>query len=140
VHDTVMQSLVRFVQWSITTASLLGALVGVLLATWMSKPINLLCAEPRRIGEGHLDQRIELGREDELGALAGEFNQMAQKLAELDRMKQDFINSVTHDLRNPVAAVSGFAEILLSGKPGPVTEKQKECLNVMLSATATWRP
>lgn len=63
----------------------LGAL---LLAAYMTfkavrtavDPLILLARQAEEIGTGNLDQRIEVERSDEVGALAASFNQMAEKL------------------------------------------------------------
>jgi two-component system, NtrC family, sensor kinase len=54
----------------------------VVLARRMARPIVAMQAAAARIGVGALDQRIEVGSRDELGALAEEFNRMAAQLQE----------------------------------------------------------
>jgi signal transduction histidine kinase len=67
------------------------------------RPMAALVAGARAIGAGALKHVIPVARRDELGILAGEFNRMAGRLAELDEMKKDFVNGVTHDLKGPLA-------------------------------------
>lgn len=50
---------------------------------------------------------------------------------ELNRMKDDFLHSITHDLRNPMTSIRGFLKFLIDGVAGPVTEQQKKMLGVM---------
>jgi NtrC-family two-component system sensor histidine kinase KinB len=50
---------------------------------------------------------------------------------ELDRMKDDFLHSITHDLRNPMTSVRGFLKFLLDGVGGPLTPEQKKMLETM---------
>ena len=52
------------------------------LARKMSAPIQILREHATRIGEGGLDERVEIATGDELQALADQFNQMADKLRE----------------------------------------------------------
>lgn len=47
---------------------------------------------------------------------------------ELERIKDEFLHSITHDLRNPMGAVKGFVEFLLKEIPGPVNEAQRKML------------
>ncbi|HOI41738.1 MAG TPA: ATP-binding protein [Elusimicrobiales bacterium] len=47
---------------------------------------------------------------------------------ELARIKDEFLHSITHDLRNPMGAVKGFVEFLLKGIPGPINEGQRKML------------
>lgn len=50
---------------------------------------------------------------------------------EIDGMKEDFLHSVTHDLRTPVSSIKGFVELLREGKAGGVSAEQTEMLEVM---------
>jgi NtrC-family two-component system sensor histidine kinase KinB len=50
---------------------------------------------------------------------------------ELDKMKEDFLHSITHDLRNPMTSIRGFLKFLLDGIAGPVNEQQKKMLETM---------
>ncbi len=47
---------------------------------------------------------------------------------ELARIKDEFRQSITHDLRNPVGAIKGFVEFMIKEIPGPVNESQKNML------------
>jgi signal transduction histidine kinase len=108
-----------------------GALVAVLLALFFARPIRELTLGAHRIGEGHLNHRIKITSRDELGELAREFNVMAVKLQELDRLKQDFVSNVTHELRSPLTSLRGYVELLLKDNAGPVNEEQREFLIVI---------
>jgi signal transduction histidine kinase len=91
-----------------------GLFVSILLAGTITRPIALLAEGAKSLGDGNLDTQIDFRREDELGLLADEFNTMAVKLKELDQLKDDFVSSVSHELRSPLAAIAGYVEILTS--------------------------
>ena len=46
------------------------------------------------------------------------------QLKELDRIKTDFVNTVSHDLRSPLTAILGYVELI--DRAGPTNEQQKE--------------
>ena len=50
---------------------------------------------------------------------------------EIDRMKDDFLHSITHDLRNPMTSIRGFMKFLLDGIGGTLTEQQKKMIETM---------
>ena len=50
---------------------------------------------------------------------------------ELDKMKDDFLQHITHDLRNPLGSVIGFVEILLKGGAGELSAQQKTIISSM---------
>lgn len=66
--------------------------------------------------------------EDELGALARSFNQMAQTLAEMEERRRELIGDVTHELRTPLASMRSLMEGLVDGvlPPNPATFHQVE--------------
>ncbi|MFH1416632.1 MAG: ATP-binding protein [Elusimicrobiota bacterium] len=48
---------------------------------------------------------------------------------EIEEVRDTFINSITHDLRNPISSMIGTLDIITNGMLGPVNEKQLEFLN-----------
>ncbi len=54
---------------------------------------------------------------------------------ELQKLKDDFVQSLTHDLRSPLTAVRGYLQVLVEEMAGPVNEQQKKMLRVMENAT-----
>jgi signal transduction histidine kinase len=61
---------------------LLALATSVLLARRLVRPIEAIQVAAAKIGSGSLDQRIAIPSQDELGALAEEFNRMAARLQE----------------------------------------------------------
>jgi signal transduction histidine kinase/ActR/RegA family two-component response regulator len=41
-----------------------------------------------------------------------------------NQAKSDFLSSMSHELRTPLNAILGFAQLLMTGRPGPLTDKQ----------------
>jgi Na+/proline symporter/nitrogen-specific signal transduction histidine kinase len=61
----------------------------------------------------------------ELEAASAELRAANLRLRELDRMKDDFVSTVTHELRTPLTAMSAFAEILRDNPALPRTERER---------------
>lgn len=113
---------------------------GLFAAFWMAAqlthPIHLLAEGAKSLGDGNLDTQIAIDRKDEIGLLAKEFNIMAVKLKELDQLKDDFVSSVSHELRSPLSAISGYVELLTS-KPLEqiLPEKRTKAFNIIQEST-----
>ncbi|OGR83081.1 MAG: hypothetical protein A2636_05185 [Elusimicrobia bacterium RIFCSPHIGHO2_01_FULL_64_10] len=50
---------------------------------------------------------------------------------EMDRLKENFLHSITHDLRNPMTSIQGFVRFLKEEVAGPVNDKQLKMLETM---------
>ena len=79
-------------------AVLAGSGVGIVLARRVVRPIQQLAEGADRIGEGQLEHRIELARNDELGQLAARFNQMAERLRDSYRWLETRVAERTQEL------------------------------------------
>lgn len=59
------------------------------------------------------------------------------KEKEIERMKEDFLATITHDLKSPLASVMGYAELLLNPKLGEVNANQQEFVHSILRSSKT---
>jgi signal transduction histidine kinase len=95
-----------------------------------------------RFKEGDMDARIEHADRTDLAELATTFNQMAdtindnmEKLQAHDKLRQELVSNVSHDLRTPLAIIQGYTETLLI-KDAELPEKErKQYLNNINSST-----
>lgn len=55
------------------------------------------------------------------------------RLKEADKMKSEMLSIVSHELRTPLTSIKGYSSLLVSGKFGTLTDKQKECLSIVLT-------
>ncbi len=58
---------------------------------------------------------------------------MVNELRELNRLKDNLVSTVSHDVRSPTAVIRGFADLLLSGQLGPLNTEHEEALQSMKS-------
>lgn len=93
-------------------------------------PLQKLGNGARQIAKGHYDERIAVERADEIGELGNNFNQMAEavqtqirKLQEAEEKRTLFMGNLTHELKTPMTAISGYARTLLTVK---LPEEDKE--------------
>ncbi|HEY2968782.1 MAG TPA: sensor histidine kinase [Casimicrobiaceae bacterium] len=66
----------------------------------------------------------------ELEAATAELREANKRLTELDRLKDDFVSTVTHELRTPLTSIRAFTEILLDD-PEVETEQRKKFLGII---------
>ena len=86
-------------------------------------PLQELNETTKRLAEGDYHQRVIIRSKDEIGQWEESFNKMAeavedstQKLAESERRKTLFMGNLTHELKTPMTAISGYAQTLLNVK------------------------
>lgn len=86
-------------------------------------PLHELNAGAKQIAEGRYDKRIVARQRDEIGELSDNFNQMAEavqlrtdSLEEAERRRTLFMANLTHELKTPMTAISGYAQTLLTVK------------------------
>jgi signal transduction histidine kinase len=58
-----------------------------------------------------------------------------QKLIELDQMKDEFVSVASHELRTPMTAINGYVWMVLQGRGGDLTDKQKNYLTKVAQST-----
>lgn len=138
--DLKLQSIVNrmwpWIVWSMAGVLIVGVIGSFLLGERLTRPIRHLTEGAKAIGDGDLATQIPVESSDELGFLAQEFNLMATKLRELDQLKDDFVSSVSHELRSPLSAISGYVELLRSKPLNEITaEKGTKALNIIQEST-----
>lgn len=106
------------------------ALVQV-LAHGMTSPLREMASAARAMADGDWSQRVTATSADEVGELARAFNDMADELAQVDRMRRDLVANVSHELRTPIAALQARLENLVDG----VEAADPELLGSMLAQT-----
>ncbi len=85
------------------------------------------------VGAGHLESRTGVVRADEIGRLATAVDEMAARLAADEAARRDFLASVGHDLRTPLAAIGAATEALMDG----VADDPDRYLAAIAAHTAT---
>ncbi len=98
--------------------------------------IEELSRELKVISQGKLGHRVRKKGEDELGILAHSINQMAEDLEakieeerKAERLKNELISNVSHDLRTPLTSIIGYLRLLHEGR-AKTSEEQREYLRI----------
>ena len=89
------------------------------------KPIREMAQATRCYAEGDFDIRMnDYGRDDEIGELAASFNNMAERLQQMERQRREFIANISHELKTPMTTIAGYTDGILDGTIPPENEKQ----------------
>ena len=114
-------------------AVLAGFGLTYLLARRIVEPVKELDRAAAEVGRQNFDYRVRVSSEDEIGRLAGTFNAMCESIQrgrdELIRQERiatigRLSSSIVHDLRNPLAAIYGGAEMLVDSDLAPEQMKR----------------
>ena len=127
----------------LVAAGLIAGLTGALLLfsgliSAMRRPLEELVAAAGRLASGDRSARVEVGGLAETATLGAAFNEMASELEEeesrreeLDRLKDEFVLTASHELRSPLTSVQGFAELLMLDRDS-LTPQQAETVEIIL--------
>ena len=128
----------------------LFAVIGITLCAWwfyhkvLEPPITVLMDATTHIQDRDLSFQINFDGQDELGQLCAAFEKMRQTLYENNRQMWSMLEerralqaSVAHDLRNPIAIMTGYVEYLQeNSRGGTLTEEKLEKALSNLGITA----
>ena len=115
-------------------AALAGSLV---VAYWLTRSISGPVRDLERgmaaVAGGKFGHQLTFTdrRPDEFGRLAASYRQMAEQLAELDKLKAEFVSVASHELKTPINVILGYVALLDEGLYGPIGEQQRGVLGTI---------
>ncbi|MGH7563098.1 MAG: sensor histidine kinase [Gemmatimonadota bacterium] len=113
----------------------LGFAIG--FALWMvrvvSRPIRDLRDAMAGVAAGDFSvpDTLAYGRRDEIGDASRSFRSMTAELAKLQRLRAEFVSMASHELKNPLNVIGGYAEILDEGQFGELNDEQRRSLRTI---------
>ncbi len=124
---------------AIRQVSLLSLIFSILMLLFVLKrfvkPLKNLTKATKLVAEGDFEVEVSYLRksEDELGQLIANFNTMVRELQNMEYLRKDFVSSVSHEFKTPIASIGGFAKILKNENLSK--EEHKEYVNIIISET-----
>jgi len=137
VRERIDEQFLTNMNHALIGAGLLVAIFATGVAVWLaysiSRPLTLMSQAAGQIAQGDYSTRVTLpisslvprdmpyfasgGRTtDEMITLARAFNQMAEGIGEVERLRRELVANVSHDLRTPLTVLLGYLEGLRSGQ------------------------
>jgi len=119
-------------------AVVLIAILSLIYSKMISKPLISLNSTATKIAELDFSAKCQVNSNDELGSLAKTLNFLSEKLGntlnelktanenlkgdiekekQLEKMRKEFVASVSHELKTPISLIEGYAEGLKDGVP-----------------------
>jgi signal transduction histidine kinase len=121
----------RLIRYSLVglIALLLAFSAALVIERSIVRPVRRLRSTAQQLGAGDLSARAPVVTGGEIGELGTSFNMMAEQIAEreerlteLDRLKSEFVSSVSHELKTPLTTIKLLAHLL---QQNDVTEEEK---------------
>ena len=135
LYSPARKQITRYLAFSLL-ALLCAISAAVLMARGIARPVVRLRDAANEFGGGELTRRAKVEGQGELEELGAAFNEMAQRietrtlrLAELDRLKSEFVGGVSHELRTPLTTIKTLTRVLLRG--GESKEERREYLETI---------
>jgi len=123
---------------SLLLAFTTGIIIAIMISRTIAKPLKKINNTALLISEGNYCAKTEVQGTDEIGELAQTIDEMGEKLRsaeieseKLQKMRQDFVANISHELRTPVTVIRGSVEALCDGvvsEPDKVAQYHKELL------------
>jgi two-component system sensor histidine kinase ChiS len=94
----------------------------------VTMPLDELRRGVQAVDRGDLSVQVPVSFADEIGYVAEAFNRMVVSIRRSDRLKDEFLANISHELRTPVNGFVGLAESMLEGSSGPLSDAARENL------------
>jgi signal transduction histidine kinase len=119
-------------------AALAALIAGIVISEQITRPVHRLVKGAIEMEQGNYDYPLGVTSQDEIGFLARRFETMrmherdyVNSLEDVARLKGDFLNVATHELRTPISIIQGYHELLEQGVLGPITPGQRDALSAI---------
>ena len=110
---------------------LLSLILIFILTKRITDPVKAMRKASKELSNGKLQTRVKVyNKNDEIGQLAEQFNDMADSLEKSEYLRKAFISDVSHELRTPMTTITGFVQGILDDTIPE--KKRKDYLQVVL--------
>lgn len=116
------------------TSIIVGTGLTIFVAKILLKPIVAFSHAMTKVAKGNFAVSVQYdGRILELQEMTANFNRMVHELGSIETLRNDFVVSVSHEFKTPLAAIEGYATILQD--PNISAEEQQEYTQMIMDST-----
>lgn len=101
-------------------------ITSVIITSWIKRdiynPIKKISIAMQNIADGNFEYRLPETRDDEIGQLFGNYEQMrlrlkenAEEKAENEKKQKELVSNISHDLKTPITSIKGYVEGIMDG-------------------------
>ena len=131
IINAVKKDILIFAIITFVLSVLIAFILSYITSKKMTKPLNKLCRASEKIANGNFNERVNIESYNEIKQLAGNYNNMAEYLDNLEQMRSSFVANVSHELRTPMTTIGGFVDAIIDDTIPK--EKQTEYLEIISS-------
>ena len=100
----------------------LAVLLGYVLSTVLVKPFARVTKSIEDLTDGYQNEEISVPDYTETALITDAFNKMLSRMKILDESRNEFVSNVSHELKTPLTAISGYAELIENHMVDPEQE------------------
>ena len=119
-YDAEQAGLLRSIQSNLRVLSIIICGAAIVLCLWLSKALSRgflrLFRAIRTVRQGEYSHRVEAKGGDELALLAGEFNQLTDRLQTTEEVRRRFVSDASHELKTPLASIRLLSDSILQSE------------------------
>ena len=120
--SSALKSGIYTLVFSILAALILAGISAVWLSISFTKPLNKIRNTTRELAKGNYEVTTQVNQNDEIGELAKSIDKLALQLDKsskeserFEKMRQNFIANISHELRTPITVIRGSIEAICDG-------------------------
>ena len=121
-HQMFLNAVHRYIISTSLVAMLMAFVLSFFLTKRMLRPLYAMAEVSRKVSQGDFTARADISSSDEVGRFGVMFNQMADNLEKIKKLRQSMLVDIAHELRTPLTTVRGYLEGLADGIIPPAKE------------------
>lgn len=131
-HQTWLNSYYYGIYFTVLISLVLAMILAMIVARSITQPLLKLIQQVDVLSRtGDLSHRMAIKGVHEIHQLCNSFNRMLDLLRGEQQMKDDFVATLTHDLKVPMLAEKQSLEFLDNGTYGPLSDMQQDIIRLM---------